>query len=503
MRQFSIITVSAVLLLLATTAIAADVVRSVVILDSEIYAPAELFDLYREHLGVPVNENTATAIADTVRQKYFTDGYMRPGYSVADDGVLSGIIRIRIVEAKLSRVQFEGDAGPYQEEVQNLFEPLAMQSSLRVENIREALRQARRLAGLDVNATTNVDDSNNGALILKVNSNYQRLDGSLKLSNRGTEEIGRNLAFATLQVNGLSRAGAYAGLFLASAERSDNYHSAGAFAVAPFGSHGGTMQLRASATSINIISSDTLLEQSRDRYLIKFTRPVTTRAGNEFSLWTGLDIDNLDVLQDDVISREDRLRVLLAGWSRGWQGESSVSKLTLELKLGLSAFAARLDDFTNPDDVRDKNFAIADLHLVRLKKLAADWTLRWDAYGQYSPDELPSIKQFKVGGNRIGRGFEAAAARGNRGFGNKIELKRRIAYGKPAIEITDGYAFVDMGSAWANDGAGRESAASAGLGINVGGEHLSAYLEVAKPLVNTDADGRKDVAVFVELTARF
>lgn len=503
MQRFSIIILSVTLLLLSTIATAADVVRSVIVLNSEIYAPGELFDLYREHLGVPVNENTATSIADTVRQKYFADGYMRPGYAVADDGMQSGIVRIRVVEAKLSRVEFDGNAGPYREEIHRLFAPLTMQKSLSVESIRQALRQARRLAGLEVNATTKVDEDNDGALILVVHSDYQRLDGSIKVSNRATEEIGRNLAFATLQANGLSRAGAYAGLFGATAERSNNYHSGGAFALVPFGSHGSSMHLRASDTSISIISSDVRLEQSRDRYLVKITRPVTTRAGNDYSLWAGLDIDNLDVSQDGALSREDRLRVLLAGWSRGWQGESTVSKLSLELKLGLSVFSARLDDLSNPDDLREKNFAIADLHLVRLKRLAADWTLRWDAYGQYSPDRLPSIKQFKVGGNRIGRGFEAAAARGNRGIGNKLELKRCIAYGKPAIEITDGYAFVDLGSAWANEGEGRETAASAGLGINVGGEHLSANLEVARPLVNTDADGRKDVAVFVELTALF
>lgn len=489
--------------LLSAAPATAENLKSAVILDSYAYTPGELFELYRPYLGKPVIEETAVGIAAALRKKYSDDGLARPGYTIPDRGLQSGIVRIRVTEARISRVEFGGDAGPFAERLQRIFGGLESNESLRPDKVRQALKHARRLRGLDVNVRTVADKDDSGAFVMQVHSAYSRMAASVKLSNRGTREIGRNLAFATLAGNGLIGSDSTAGLFLASARHSRDYRNAGAFLNAPAGPNGTTLEFRASTASLQINSSGTLVGQSRDRYSFKITRPLHFDSLRDLSVWTGLDMDNLDVRQDGTVTREDRLRSIKSGVSTNWRGDSSVNLITFETELGINGLDSRLDDFNDPNDAREKNYAIATLHYVHLNELSDNWVLRWDGYGQHSPHVLPSIKRFKVGGNRIGRGFEAAAASGDRGAGNKLELQRRVDLGPSGFALKNLYTFYDLGSTWRNDSTGRESAASAGVGCTIRGDFLSAYLEIAKPLTHGDADGERGVGIFVEMSASF
>ncbi|MEQ9563910.1 MAG: ShlB/FhaC/HecB family hemolysin secretion/activation protein, partial [Woeseiaceae bacterium] len=170
---------------------------------------------------------------------------------------------------------------------------------------------------------------------------------------------------------------------------------------------------------------------------------------------------------------------------------------------GLNIFGSKLETFATAEDLRESDFTIARVHYLHLLRFNETWTLRSDGYAQYSAQVLPSIKQFKVGGNRIGRGFEAAAVSGDRGAGVKLELKR-VLHAQPSWFRVGGiYGFYDLGAAWRNDQGGRQSAASAGIGIAMNGNVLAGYLELAKPLTHVDVDGNKDAAIFVELSFTF
>jgi hemolysin activation/secretion protein len=116
---------------------------------------------------------------------------------------------------------------------------------------------------------------------------------------------------------------------------------------------------------------------------------------------------------------------------------------------------------------------------------------------------LASIKRFKVGGDRIGRGFEAAAVSGDRGLAAKVELRRRLSEEPNRRGNASTYGFYDLGAAWKNDIRGRESSASTGFGVSLRGQRLSGYLELATPLTHTDADGRKDAGIFAEVSLQF
>lgn len=484
-------------------AFAAEILNTTVIRQSSVYSAPELFDVYKDSVGRPVTTKTAASIAERLRQKYQDDGYSRPGYRIVDDGLQSGIIRIDVVEASISAVQLHGNSGPYRERLETLFSGLPSDRSLRPVDIRELVQQARRLPGLDVNISTRPDEQGNGSFVLEVDSDYQAVGGSLTLTNRGTKQIGRNLAFARLISNGPFGSDSSAGLFAATAEDSSTYSSAGVFLKLALGSNGTSIFSQGSVASLQIESSGTVVDQDRKRLLVKLTQPLPDWSNRKLSLWGGLELDDLDVRYDGLAARDDRLRSIESGITLSWRQDKRQHLLSVEAEFGLRGLGASLHNRVSDDDARRADYAIARLHYVHLLELNATMSVRVDSYAQHSPHVLPSIKRFKVGGGRIGRGFDAAALNGDRGLGSKVELRRRLASNVWMLQRIDGYTFYDIGAAWANDAVDRESAASTGLGLSVRGDNISGYLEIAKPLTHADADGLKEAGVFVELTGRF
>jgi hemolysin activation/secretion protein len=116
---------------------------------------------------------------------------------------------------------------------------------------------------------------------------------------------------------------------------------------------------------------------------------------------------------------------------------------------------------------------------------------------------LPDTERFKIGGDRLGRGFEVAEIAGDRGLGAKVELRRELKNTETFVGRLSAYGFYDVGAAWKNDMPRRESAATAGTGLAISGSSLTGYLEVAAPLTGPDIEGKHKASVFAELSYRF
>jgi hemolysin activation/secretion protein len=490
-------------LALASPPLAAEELGGAIIQNSSVYAPSELFEVYKSFLGQTVTQQTATGIAEALRQKYLDDGYSRPGYRVSDRGIASGIVRIELTEANISQVAINGDAGPYRDRLERLVAQLPSDRSLRPQEIRDAMRGARQLPGLDVSVSAEPDGGQHGGFILAVDSSYKPFEGSVKLSNRGTREIDRDILFAKFAANGLFGREIAGGLFVTSAKRSDAYKGGGIFASIAPGGGGTSVQLQGAVTSLNYHVQDTDVGQDRERASIQVTHLLMRRPASSLSIRAGFEVEDLDVAFDGVINREERLRSIEAGSSLTWRAEENQHLLSLEVEQGLTGFGSRIDAVNVPDDPRQEDFSIARLHYARLASLNDRWSWRLDAYAQTSADTLPSIKRFKVGGGRIGRGFEAAALSGDRGIGGKAQLRRQMMRSQAWLEHAELYGFFDLGSAWRNDVAGRESASSTGIGASLREGRLSGYLEIARPLTHADADGRKDAGIFAEISFQF
>jgi hemolysin activation/secretion protein len=140
------------------------------------------------------------------------------------------------------------------------------------------------------------------------------------------------------------------------------------------------------------------------------------------------------------------------------------------------------------------------MSFIRLTQLSARWSVRLDAFAQQSNDVLPYSERFKIGGDRLGRGFEVAEIAGDQGVGAKVQIDRHLRRAPAVFGRTSVYGFYDIAATWKEIVPGRESAASAGLGFSVRRGQTRAALELAQPLTHADVEGRKDLSLFVEIT---
>jgi hemolysin activation/secretion protein len=492
---------------LSATAHAAQPLMTAAVIDgSTVYSAPELFPLYGDQLGKPITRELVRDVAAAVAARYQRDGYARPTIDVQDELAASGIVRLNVREPRITRVTIAGDPGPYRARLALLTARLDTAAPVRPADVQRMLVGMRALPGLSVAASTRRDANALFGQELLLDASFRPVDNMLRLTNRATEEIGPYFVTGQLVGNGLLGRGERLGLLFTAAHDVDEYGGAGVFGDFFVGSHGTRLMLMGLVSRSDPTEEPVDLEDlyRRQRTSIGITQPVQLESGTALVLSGGFDLDDQVIERDAADLRDDRLRILHVGARAGWrhEGERQTS-LLLQLRKGLDGLGSQLEAEDLVDDPRDVDFLSARLQATHVAGLWESWTLRLDGFAQQSADVVPDSERFKIGGDRLGRGFEITEIAGDQGLGGKVELRRGLPAPSFLPGATEAYGFYDIGAAWRNDVPGRQSAATAGTGVALRTEHLTTYLELAKPLTHPDVEGDKDVGVFVELTLNF
>jgi hemolysin activation/secretion protein len=475
--------------------------NATVIDGSSAYTPTQLFAAYRDHLGRPINTANAQAILAQLEALYLRDGYSRPEFRLDDELAAAGILRIEVFEPQITRVQFTGDAGPYAARLEELASDLSLRVPLRTVDLQAALQAMRELPGLTVRATTRRDEPRRNAYALTVATEYKPLDATIQLSNRGTREIGPMFAFSQVIANSLFGWRERLGLLASAATDTDEYRGGGLFFEVPVTE----ADTRLTTTLFKTQSNPTETPDRDDRYdrermSLRASGTFASTSATKLGWSASFDWDDLEITRDDLRMRTEQLRVVeLGGRITGRIGAASQYLVGLQVRHGLDAFGSTLDALDIIDDPRRQDFWIAKLQFTHLMRFAQTWTVRLDAFGQQSAYVLPDGERYKIGGERLGRGFEVTEIAGDQGLGAKAELRREMTSAAAVLGKTSLYGFYDFAAAWKQDLPGRESAATAGLGFAIEYWRLSGFIEVAKPLTHADVEGDRDTKVFAEV----
>jgi hemolysin activation/secretion protein len=238
----------------------------------------------------------------------------------------------------------------------------------------------------------------------------------------------------------------------------------------------------------------------RDRASIAYARPLPNFERAAMSLSAGLELDDLEILRSGDRLRDERLRMLTIGSRWNWRRGAAVQYLAaIDVHRGLDALGSGLAAFDLTSDPRRADFTLSRVSFTRLSRFGESWSLRLDALGQQTAYVLPYGERFKIGGERLGRGFEVAEIAGDQGIGAKMELRRKLPGAPRALRNASLYGFYDVGAAWKQDVPGRESAATAGFGFATQAARLSGTIELAQPLTHPDVEGRKELTLFAEI----
>lgn len=495
----------ALLELIAATAHGADL-TSAVIRGSSVYSAPELFEVYRTQLGKPISREGARAIVAELIAKYESDGYSRPQVRLDDALVEHGILRIDVSEARISEVKISGDPGPHLARLETLGLQLRAAGPIRQEDMQATLRQMRQLPGLTLSATTARDEALANAYRLDVDTLFDPVTGAVRVTNRGTEEAGPNFVLGQVVANGLLGGRTSLGALFGAATDYDEYHGVGVLANVGFGERGGRISLNGFSSRSNpqepVVDRDDLYV--RDRLTARMTRPLMPLSRWGGAVFVGVDLDDLAISRSQTGLRDERLRMLETGTAWNWRGGSTTQYAgSVELVKGLDAFGSGITALDLANDPRRADFTLLRINFARATRLSERWSIRLDAFAQQSAYVLPYNERFKIGGDRLGRGFEVAEIAGDHGIGAKVEARRYLTNAPPLLGRTSIYGFYDVGATWKQDVPGRESAATTGIGFATQGRRTTGTLELAQPLTHGDVEGSRDVALFAELAVSF
>jgi hemolysin activation/secretion protein len=496
---FGIILASVELISAAEAAPAPKLV-SVVIRGSSVYSAPALFDVYREQLGKPITANGARAIATALVTKYRHDGFAQPAVQLDDALLAAGVLRIDVFEPRISEVKISGDPGPHLERLESIGAELRGEQPLAQTDLQSAVGRMRELSGLTLSARTERDDSGPNLYRLDLDTEFKPVSTVLKLSNRGTDEAGPVFLLGQVTANGLLGGRTSLGAMFGSATDYDEYHGAGALAGVGVGRGQlsfTVFQSRSNPHETGVDLDDVYL---RNDATIGFVRPIERGERSSISLTAGFDLADLEIVRSDAMLRDERLRMVKAGAQFLWQsGAKTQWASSVEVVKGLDGLGAGLTALDLVDDPRTADFVLTHLSLTRLTRFGERWSVRLDALAQESPDVLPYDERFKIGGERLGRGYEVAEIAGDQGIGAKVEVRRELLGAPALLDRVAVYGFYDIGETWERDTGLRDSAATAGFGVAKQGRRLTGTLELAQPLTHPDVDGRKDLRLFAEV----
>src|SRR5690606_18154894 len=329
-----------------------------------VYEPAELFPLYRDHLGQPIERERVSAIVTALADRYQADGYPRPRVTIDDGLVRLGVVRINVFEAQISGVEVRGDAGPHRERIERMTASLVDGRPLRVDALQDSLATIRRLSGLRVSAATMRDAEVPNAYRLQLDADFSAVTGSVRISNRGTDDVGPHIATGQVLVNGLVGGRASVGVAFAGAVDYDEYRGLGIVGSSAVGEQGGALSLNLFRSRASPRETPGRIAERvvRERLVVGFTRPVLGHAATTLALT--LEATDLVIHGLGLELRDEELRMLKAGLAHGVRGPRIEQLASAEIGKGLDAWGSGLVGLGLAADPRRVDFTMLRLNWI-------------------------------------------------------------------------------------------------------------------------------------------
>jgi len=151
----------------------------------------------------------------------------------------------------------------------------------------------------------------------------------------------------------------------------------------------------------------------------------------------------------------------------------------------------------------------AELDAQHLLPIGLGWQLQGRVQAVYSPDVLPDVQKFSLGGPTSVRAYAPTEARGDYGYLTQLSLRRSLAFG--AVLLTP-RAFYDYGEVRQHDIQGLPAASALakaklggyGLGADASYRSFSARADYAWPTTGAPvSDGKEDGRFYGSVSLSF
>lgn len=477
-----------------------------------MFEPEDFSDAYTGFLARTVTTAEVEEIAARITKMYADAGYFLSRAIVPAQEVLGGVLRVQVVEGHIAEIDVSG-ADRIPAIVGAYSRPVTVEAPARLATVERALLLIGQLPGYRVLDAQVSQLDGGGAYELTVVVDHDALDAQASLDNRGTREVGRLQAIASVGANSMAGLGERARVSVATVPDAPKELLYGEASYdQPVGASGLILGGSAAASRIDagaaLAAADT--KARAVQVTGRFSRPLLLTRSQALYLRGSVELHELEEERFGRTTVDDSLRIVRLQTDLAFTDDlGGTSYIAVEASQGV--------DILGASDTGDANLSRTDgegtftkvqADAIRLQEVYGDLSLRFAAQAQYSYDPLLSLEEFRVGGSQFGRAYDFGEISGEDGIAGSVELRYgdRVAGGY--LTSYELYGFYDIGATWNRNAPRelrRESLSSAGGGIRATlFDDVYANLEVTQPLTRrVAATGDNGTRVFFTLNLSF
>nr|WP_316639765.1 ShlB/FhaC/HecB family hemolysin secretion/activation protein [uncultured Roseateles sp.] len=492
------------------------------------------------YLGLQKQMSDVEAARTELDKAYQSAGFLTVFVDVPEQRIDGGVVRLKVVEARVERLSVTGARYFSQGQIRNTVTELA---DGQVPNFNTVQRQLAQLNRSDDRRVQPV--LRPGRLPGTVEAELQvndklPLSGSIELHNGHAEGTDPTRLSANVRYDNLFQLGHGVSLTGITAPQKPAQSKVLVLNYSLPMDEGRTLTLYgvASDSAVESLGGTSVLGKGTTLGL-RYALPLQGPDNSYHSLTLGADYKDLKErvsFGDGSISTPLRYLPLQLAYAGGWSGaEGAQTQLSATLSFGLRRLLARevadcpradgsygpADQFACKRKGADGGFNTLRLDVRHSQRMA--WgeqglgTLALRLSGQISNQALTSAEQFSVGGAETVRGYLEGAASGDYGLLGSLEWRSpNVATrwftaaegGTALINDLTLLGFVDVARTYLFDPdvgqASHVSLLGAGVGLRLAGRHgLSLSLDAAQMLKRLSAQGRREARLHARLAYRF
>lgn len=473
-----------------------------------IYQKGELQKLYADKIGKNIALSEIFKIADEIKTKYRTDGYILVQVIVPEQDIKKGKVKLNIVEGRIKNVVLNGDTTS-RRLVEKTINRIKKHSVFNIKDLEEVMLLANEIPGLVATSTlVPIEGDDVGAVNLQVElTDKKKASHLLTFDNNGSRYLGPYQFGYHLRLDNLLP-NQETTFSLVGATELEELAYAGINHAVILNEYGTKASFDFShsrvAPGYKIEEQD--IESTGYYGTFTVSQPVIRSRQDSLTVSSSFSWKDIKSTALDLPLYEDRIRSLSIGADyRGSDKWYGLNEAGFTITQGLDVFGARETGDANlsrSEGVTD--FTKLNASVSRQQSMFDDAAVYVAARGQYSSDPLLSAEEFAYGGSLMGRGYDASELAGDNGLASTIELRY---FGSPPLDKLQyqPFMFYDVGKIWNEDiitATKDATATSAGVGMRFNvGESLVGDVTLAVPLkrpanASQSGNGKSPKALF-------
>ncbi len=453
LREGIVITVLMAMIGMSASAQAQFLLKSVFIEGSTALTPSDFASTIAPYLNREVNYEDLLELAEKLTQIYQQAGYSTSRVILPEQSLETGKVTYEAIEGRLGELEIDGLTHLQDSYIRDRLEAVA-EPPLSLPKLQEALallQQSPLIESIDANFNPGIIVAGESSLRVIVveaprwqlgirGDNYENpqfgdFGVTFSASNQNLVGWGDRLDFDYKILEGLNK------LF--------------ARYSVPLNSQDGTLQVYYRDDDSRLVEEpleDIGLVVESSTVSFGFTQPLLRTPNEEFNLGISLDLRQSEAFIFETIpfplyNGSNRLNLSVLRLTQTYLSRSPDTSLGAfsQLSIGLGVF-----DSSPPGEFINTEFFSWQGQLQYASKLGEEWIFVARLLGQITPDSLPAIEQFPIGGVGSVRGYRQNIRAGDYGLNLSLEtpvtLLSRPEWG--TVSLTP---FFDYGVVWNNE----------------------------------------------------